>query len=98
MATACLRLFTFPPLPPLPDFNDPALYSCITFLTFDLPLVELFFDVLFLAAGISHPYSQYSFVSLMTAGVFTQDGFAAQAMVPSHTHANPVDSWPCSRG
>ena len=38
MATACLRFFTLPPFPPLPDFNSPCLYSCITFLTLPRPL------------------------------------------------------------
>src|ERR1035437_4084614 len=49
MATACLRLFTFPPVPPLPDFNVPRLYSCMTFPTLPMPLVdELVFAVAFL--------------------------------------------------
>src|ERR1035438_4063955 len=49
MATACLRLFTFPPVPPLPDFNVPSLYSCMTFPTVPMPLVdELVFAVVFL--------------------------------------------------
>jgi hypothetical protein len=49
MATACLRLFTFPPEPPLPDFNVPSLYSCMTFPTVPMPLVdELVFAVVFL--------------------------------------------------
>src|SRR5690242_4247225 len=39
IATACLRLFTFLPLP---DFNAPCLYSCITFLTLLLPLLVVF--------------------------------------------------------
>ena len=30
---ACLRLFTFPPLPPLPDFNVPRFSLCIALLT-----------------------------------------------------------------
>jgi len=29
MATACLRLFTFPPTPPLPDFNVPSLWHSV---------------------------------------------------------------------
>jgi hypothetical protein len=30
MAIACLRLFTLPPLPPLPLLSSPRLYSCMT--------------------------------------------------------------------
>ena len=33
MAIACLRLLTFPPLPPLPLFASPRLYRCISRLT-----------------------------------------------------------------
>ena len=36
---ACLRLLTFFPLP---DFNVPSLYSCITFSILPLPLVAVF--------------------------------------------------------
>src|SRR5579872_3462454 len=43
IATACLRLFTFLPLP---DLSFPCLCSCITLLTFALPLdLELDFFV-----------------------------------------------------
>ena len=33
IAIACLRLFTFPPLPPLPLFAVPRLYRCISLST-----------------------------------------------------------------
>ena len=45
MATACLRFFTFLPLP---DFNSPCLYSCMTFLVLARPLD--FEDLVFLEA------------------------------------------------
>src|SRR5207253_6335104 len=41
-ATACLRLVTFLPLP---DFRLPSLNSCITFLTFPLPLLAFFWAI-----------------------------------------------------
>src|SRR5215469_10515579 len=33
IATACLRLVTFPPLPPLPDFSVPFFLRCIALFT-----------------------------------------------------------------
>src|SRR6478735_364734 len=46
MATACFRFFTLPPFPPLPDFNVPCLYSCITSPTFSCAFFEYFAIIL----------------------------------------------------
>lgn len=40
MATACSRLFTFPPFPSLPDSNSPCLYSCMTSLILSCAFFE----------------------------------------------------------
>src|SRR2546430_1993691 len=54
IAIACLRLFTFPPLPPLPLFNVPRLNLCISRSTsFEAP------DEYFLAIS-SPPFNRLS--------------------------------------
>jgi hypothetical protein len=42
MAMACLRLFTVPPFPPLPDLSVPFFFLCIALFT-DLPAALPYF-------------------------------------------------------
>ena len=43
IAIACLRLFTVPPLPPLPDLSVPFFFLCMALFT-DLPAALPYFD------------------------------------------------------
>lgn len=54
MAIACLRLFTFPPLPPLPDFRVPRFLRRMALATVLLaPLLYLLLLDFFLAGMFS---------------------------------------------
>src|SRR5262245_66239648 len=52
MAIACLRLFTLPPLPPLPLFNVPFLRRCMTLFT-SLPALREYLAMWFLRGVLS---------------------------------------------
>ena len=60
IAMACLRLFTAPPLPPLPDLSSPFLNSSMTFVTFARPLAALFFAVLSFSLPCISSHCQYN--------------------------------------
>src|SRR5258707_15519207 len=59
MPTACLRLFTFPPLP---DLRSPCLYSLITLWTFFCPEPVVFFGTIFPPCWI--PFEDLCFARL----------------------------------
>ena len=88
---ACLRLFTFPPLPPLPDLSVPLFFRCIALFTaFPAPL--LYFRPLLFFFGMIFPLQTDLFYDARRPGArsddfssFTEREFGALRLAPSST-------------
>jgi hypothetical protein len=56
IAIACLRLFTVPPFPPLPDLSVPVFFLCMALFTdFAADFPYFFLPLLFFLAGVFSP-------------------------------------------